>query len=165
MVAPFFPSVHYATSSLWYPNFHNLISFHLVYVWSPVGYTNSLPFFALLTSWPIVCKRSVFPQFCDQTQSSMHQIHPNAFSSFYRTVTHVHDFSRPQLRLFAPHDTTHPPTIKALQTTEWTKLTISMHCSPPGNDLLSPRWTPIALATTLPIQKRWNYFKTFYTKY
>ena len=30
--------------------------------------------FELLTSWPTVCKRSLFLQFCDQIQSTMHQI-------------------------------------------------------------------------------------------
>ena len=74
MVAPFLPLVHYGTSSYWYPSFHILISLHPVYVWSPVGYTNSIPFFSLLTSWPAACKRSVFLQFCDQIESSMHQI-------------------------------------------------------------------------------------------
>ena len=61
---------------------------------------NSL--FESLFKLKTVCKRSVFLQFCDQIQSIIHQIHPNAFNSFYRTVTHVHDFNRPQLRLSAP---------------------------------------------------------------
>ena len=49
----------------------------------------------------------------------------NSFNSFYRTITHVHDFSRPQIRLSTPrqhHPPTHPPTIKALQTADRTKL-------------------------------------------
>ena len=44
MVASFFPTVHYATSSHWHHSFHNLISLHSVYVWSTVGYTNNVLF-------------------------------------------------------------------------------------------------------------------------
>ena len=65
MVAPFFlPSVHYATNSQW-------------------CYTNSVSFFALLTSWPAVCKSNVFLQLCDQIQLSMHQI----FTLIHLTVS------------------------------------------------------------------------------
>ena len=48
-----------------------------------------------------------------------------AFKNFYRTVTHVHDFSRPQIKPFLHQaNITHPPTIKTLQTTESTKLSL-----------------------------------------
>ena len=53
------------------------------YMWSLVGYTKSVLFFALLTSWPAVQKRSVFLQLCDQIQSSIHQI----FTQMYSTVS------------------------------------------------------------------------------
>ena len=48
---------------------------------------------ALLVRWSIVCKRSVFLQFLDKIQSSMHQIFTqNVFNSFYRSATFIHDW-------------------------------------------------------------------------
>ena len=91
------------TSPHWFPSFRNLISLHPVFVWSTDGYTKSVLFFALHTSGPAVCKRSVFLQFCDQIQSSMHQIFTN--NNFYRTFRHVHDFSRPQINPFCTRPT------------------------------------------------------------
>ena len=71
-----------------------------------------------------VCKGSIFQQFCDKIQSSMHQIFPEMYlaNSFYQTVTHGethrmelfmkkfffrwdgHDFSA-----FKPTSSPHPP--------------------------------------------------------
>ena len=48
-----------------------------------------------------------------------------AFKNFCRTVTHEHDFSRLQIKPFLHQaNITHPPTIKTLQTTESTKLSL-----------------------------------------
>ena len=102
-----------------------MISLHPVYVWSTVGYTNSILFFALFTSWPVVCKRSVFLQFCDQIQTSMHQI----FTQIHSTVSIGPSYmyvipAGPKWDFLLHANTTHPLTIKALQTTERAKLSL-----------------------------------------
>ena len=66
----FFPSGHFATNCQW-------------------CYTNSVPFFALHASWPAVCKSSVFLQFCDQIQLSMHQIFPLIHSTVSTGLSHT----------------------------------------------------------------------------
>ena len=43
--------------------------------------------FAPLASWSTVFNRSVFLQFCDKIQSSIHIYSPDVFNSFYRTFT------------------------------------------------------------------------------
>ena len=56
---------------------------HLVCVWSPVWTDIAVSFFAILTSWSTVCRGSVFLHYCDEIQSSMHQI----FAQMYSTVS------------------------------------------------------------------------------
>ena len=119
MVAPFFPSVHYATSSHWYPSFHSLISLHIRSMSDPRLDIKTAPHFL---RFPLVEQLYVkgvhfcsFVTKCNQACTK----YSNAFNSFYRTITHVHDFSRPRIRLSTPPQ---HQTIKALQTAERTKL-------------------------------------------
>ena len=83
MVASFFfPQYVMQTSSLWCPNFHSLISFHPVYVWSSVGYTKSVLYFVLHTNWPTVCKRRVFLQFCHEINQACTRYSPKCIQKF-----------------------------------------------------------------------------------
>ena len=156
-----------------------MISLHPVYVWSTVGYTNSILFFALFTSWPVVCKRSVFLQFCDQIQTSMHQIFTQIHSTVSIGPSHMHMIpAGPKWDFLLHANTTHPLTIKALQTTERAKLSLlslpsmwfltrsCIHHALPGNDLGPPWWNPVVLTTTRPpIHERWFYPTRFCIKY
>ena len=55
-----------------------------------------------------------FCSFVTKSNEVCTKIHPNSFNSFYRTVIHVYDFSRPQVRLAAPHQH-YPPTYRQLK--------------------------------------------------
>ena len=110
------------TSSYWCLGIHNLISLHPVYVWSAAGYAKKPLFFVLHTSWPAYAKGVYLCSFVTKSNQAWTKY---AFKNFCRTVTHEHDFSRLQIKPFLHQaNITHPPTIKTLQTTESTKLSL-----------------------------------------
>ena len=103
----------------------------------------------LLTSWPAVCKECEFLEFCDQIQSTMHQRFTQMHSTMSIGSSHMYMISAGPKWDFLPHpNTTHPHTIKPLQTTKRTKLGL---LSLPSMWFLTKSWhTPYSTG------KRWN---------
>ena len=88
-----------------HPSFHNLIPLHPVYVWSLVGYIHNVSFFTLLTSWSTVCKRSVFLQFCDQSNQACTKYLPRYIQQFLydrHTLRVSQSFHKPRLKGWFP---------------------------------------------------------------
>ena len=93
MVASFFPSVHYANRL---PLMSQLSQSDI----APSGLCLHPIFCASQQLTNCMQKECISAILWPNPIEHAPNIHPNAFKNFYRTVTHVHDFSRPQINPF-----------------------------------------------------------------